>query len=29
MVKYTAKYDDPDMAFSFDLQTGMVCRIWA
>lgn len=29
MMKHTAKYDDPDMAFSFDLQTGMVCRIWA
>lgn len=29
MVKYTAKYDFPDMASSLDLQTGSVCRIWA
>jgi len=28
MVKFTAKYDYPDVTQTIDLQTGMACRIW-
>lgn len=28
MLKFTAKYDYPNMLQSIDLQTGMVMRIW-